>query len=423
MPQAVNTPERAPRKRSPVQSNVTVGSTLDIDVLKRIAQEHPEAFVRRMQDLIDGRTPGGERKLSWRSIRSLSRMFRALHDVKVPTEVDIGVDDIGTRAIEASAFPILSGLLTIAGIQDAYEEVPTIGERLVTEIDDNKRVTVLMGIKHSDTHADEVPPEDDFPEIGAGEKSFHIRSRRNGRRIAIRAEMIEENDVANIIERVNALGKIASDYIEELTLDRVCDRNGSAASVAEPYAFRPDGVGTQLYNSTANNPGVQAPSGTRVNNNALVDETDLDAARTVLTAMLNDRQKRINIPMSQCQLLVPDALAGNALKVLNSELVPGTVNEYSAWGPRGVWRPELITSPKLDDISTTAWYLGKFPAQFKRKWKLRFEYVTLGQDTQAFLMSRIAFQARIAWDCEVGATDYVFCVQSLSGTSAPSPSD
>jgi len=73
----------------------------------------------------------------------------------------------------------------------------------------------------------------------------------------------------------------------------------------------------------------------------------------------------------------------------------------------------------MDDLSTSAWYVGAFKRQFKRKWKLRFEYVTLGQDTQAYLNSRIAFQARIAWDVEIGSTDYVFCVQSLSGTTAP----
>jgi len=73
----------------------------------------------------------------------------------------------------------------------------------------------------------------------------------------------------------------------------------------------------------------------------------------------------------------------------------------------------------LDDLSTTVWYLGWFEKQFKRKWKLRFEYVTLGQDTESYLRSRIAFQARLGWDVEIGATDYVYVVQCLSATTAP----
>ena len=421
MPQEQTTDDKATRRRSPFRSNIRVGASLDTEVLQRLATDHPEAFVKRVQAMIDGRTPSGERKLSWSSIRSLQRMFDALWDVKVPVEVELPTG--GTRAIEASAFPIFSGLLTIAGMQDGYDEVPNIGDKLVREMEDNKRVSIVAGLKHTDVNMDEVPPEVDFPEIGAGEKAYHIRSRRNGRRISIRAEMIEENDIAGIVSRVNALGAFAADYIEELTLARVTDLYGSKGTPSEPYVLRPDGTGTALYSATANTPGVQAPLGTRVNTNVLADETDLAGARRLLAAMLNDRQKRMHIPMSQCQLLVPDALVETASKILNSELKPGSVNEYNAWGPGGQWRPELLSSPKLDDLSTTTWYLGNFPKQFKRKWKLRFEYMTLGQDTQAFLMSRIAFQARIAWDCEVGATDYVWVVQNLAATTAPTPSD
>jgi len=90
----------------------------------------------------------------------------------------------------------------------------------------------------------------------------------------------------------------------------------------------------------------------------------------------------------------------------------------NAWptASRTAW---VVSSPKLDDYSTSAWYLGMFPRQFRRKWKLRAEYVTLGQDTESYLRSRIAFQMRVAWDCEIGAVDYVYVVQCLSGTTAP----
>jgi hypothetical protein len=265
---------------------------------------------------------------------------------------------------------------------------------------------------------DEVREGEAFPEISATEEKVEIRHKRNGRSLSITAEAIEENEVADIVQRVNALGEIAADWVEEQTLSRVCDAKGSATtSGGAPYVYRPNGSGTALYSSTANTPGTRAPSGNRVASNALVDETDLDNARTVLAAMKNNRGKRIAIPMSECLLLVPDALVGAAAKILNSELVPGVENEVSNWGPRGQYRPKLLSSPKLDDISTTAWYLGAFRRQFIRKWKLRFEYVTLSGDTKDFLERRIAFQARIGWDVEIGATDYVYVVQNLSSTT------
>jgi len=397
--------------RSRFISDVQFGNVgLDIGALRGLARSEPDAFMGKCQKLIDS----GE--LRWDKINNLKNLFLALSDVQVPARVNLMGQQ---RAIMASAFPLLSGALTVAGINEAYDGVSTIGQDLVTEMEDNKKISQYASILSEDTHIDRVDEGQDFPEIGAGEEKYEIRNKRNGRRISITGEMIEENDLANITQRVNALGEIAGEMIEEQTLSRVCDINGSATSPAEPYVLRLNGSGTQLYNSTANSPGTRAPSGTRVRNNALSDGTDLDAARAVLAAMLNSRGKRIAIPLSRCTLLIPDALAGIASKIINSELEPGVVNEINNWGPRGQYRPRLRSSPKLDDLSTSVWYLGWFERQFIRKWKLRFEFVSLSGDTESFLKSRIAFQARVAWDCEIGATDFVYVVQNLSATTAP----
>ena len=103
-----------------------------------------------------------------------------------------------------------------------------------------------------------------------------------------------------------------------------------------------------------------------------------------------------------------------------SEMIPGSVNELNSWGPKGRYRPRVMSSSKLDDLSTSAWYLGWFQKQFVRKWKMVFEYVTLGTQTESYLRSDIAFQARLSWDCEVGARDHVFVVQCIEGTTNPS---
>lgn len=392
-------------------SDVQVGGPiLDTDALRTLAENEPAAFMGKVQGLIDSG------KLSWSSVRDMKRLFLTLGDVQVPATVNMMGEQ---RAIMASAFPLLSGALTVAGINASYEAVPTIGQDLVTEVEDPKKVSQYASILSEDTQIDRVDEADPFPEIGAGEESYEIRSNRNGRRISITGEMIEENDVAAITQRVNALGEIAGEMIEEQTLRRICDIDGSATSAAEPYVLRLNKAGASLYSATANTPGTRAPSGTRYETNALVDTTDLDNARSRLAAMLNSRAKRIAIPVSRCTLLVPDALAGIAAKALNSELEPGVENEVNNWGPRGRYRPRLMSSPKLDDLSTTAWYFGWFEKQFLRKWKLSFEYVTLAGDTESFLKSRIAFQARVAWDCEIGATDYVYVVQCLEATTAP----
>ena len=390
-------------------ADVTIGGPrLDAESLRTLARNEPTAFAAKLQALVDG-------GMRWSDVRDLKQLFRMLGDVQVECQVQVAGEQ---RAVMASAFPLLCGALTVAGINEAYDSVPTIGQDLVTDISDSKKSTSLAGVTSLDLGKDRVDEGVDFPEIGAGDEKYVIGSKRNGRRISITAEALEENDLPNIVERVNQLGEIVADFVEEQTLQRVTDLHGSATSPAEPYALH-NPTGTQLYNATANYPGARAPSGTRINNNALVDETDLDNARLVLSAMENSRGKRVAIPMSRCTLLVPDALAGTALKLLGSEMTSGVENELNNWGPRGSYRPRFRSSPKLDDLSTTAWYLGWFERQFVRKWKLRMEYVSLAGDTESFLRSRIAFQARVAWDVEVGARDYIYVVQSLQASTAP----
>jgi len=349
----------------------------------------------------------------------LRSMYQMLADVEVTVPMEIHG---ATRAITTSAMPILTGVMVLAGINDAYEGVETVGQHLVTEMDDNKKVTTLAVLDATDSNIEEVKETGEFPEIGLVEEGVEIRHKKNGRRLSLSVESFLENEIGNIGRKINLLGEIAAEWVEEQTLKRVTDYDGSKSSPSEPYVYRPTTGGTALYSASANTPGERAPSGTRITNNAFVDETDLDAARTRLASMLNVRGKRIAVPRSLIKVLCPDAILSNVKKVFNSEYVPGVENELSNWGPRGSWHipnERIISTPKLDDLSTSAWYYGAFQKQFVRKWKMRFEYVELGQSTQIYLTNQIAFQGRIAWDCEVGTTDYVYVIQNLSATTAP----
>jgi hypothetical protein len=392
---------------------VPVTSTLSVWDIRNLAKNEPTDFLHK----INAGVASGKLKLT--DIRHIGDLYRALADVQIPVVMEMAG---AHRSITASAFPILTGTLAIAAINEAYQSVPAIGDQLVTDFEDNKKVTTIAAVHSLDKQQEEVKETEDFPEIGVDEEKVEIRHKRNGRRLTISAESIEENEIADIVSRINALGEIAGEWIEEQTLSRVTDYHGSQTTPAEPYVYRPGGTGTSLFSATANTPGTRAPSGTRKNSNAFVDESDLENARILLGSMKNARGKRINIPYSERVLLVPDAIVGDVLKVVNSEYVPGVENELNNWGPKGKWNipgERILTTTKLDDLSSSAWYYGIPKRQFKRKWKLKFEYVTLGMDTQAYLNSRIAFQARIAWDCEIGATDYVYWIQNLSATTAP----
>lgn len=392
-------------------SNVFVGEPgMDLASLRSVAQTYPREFVQRTQALID------KGELRWSDVHDLRSMFNALCDVPV----DINVRLHGqTRTIQSSAFPVLSGNLTVAGINMAYDAVPQISGELVQDFDSAKETATIVGLLAEVQQGLDRKEGEPFTLVGAGEERFDIMSRPKGLRMQITQEMIERNDVENVVQRVNFLGEVPAEEIEEQSLRRVCDIDGSATSPGEPYVLHINKAGAALY-QIDNSPLSRLPSsGNRVTNNALVDITDLEAARARLAAMTNSRGKRIAIPISQCKLLVPDALAPTAQILLNSMMTPGVANEANPWGPQGAYRPQLLSSPKLDDLSTTAWYLGDFAKQFRRKWSVRMEMVVMNGDLTNYLRNRIAFEARVAWDCEVGAVDYVYVVQNLASTTAP----
>jgi len=398
-----------------IRSTIQTQRGVSLYDLRSLAQNEPGEFMRKIEE----GAQSGQLKLT--DIRDIKALWQALADVNV----EVTMPDLSgaMRTITTSAFPIMTGNLVIAMINKGYNEIPKIGQELVMEIDDPKKVTTIAGMSTTDSKKDEVKEKEDFPEISASEEKVEIRHRKNGRKLTLTAETIQENEIANFILMVNDLTKFVYRRVERLTLERITDHYGSGTSPKEPYVYRPNGVGTALYSATANTPGARAPLGARIENNQYKDETDLENARMRLSGMKDDNGERIGAPdRSQTIILCPNALVGKISKTLNSQYVPGVRNEVSNWGPEGRFHipvERLLSSPLMDDLSSTAWYYGDPKSQFIRKWKMRFEYVSLGMTTQAYLNAQIAAQYRIAYDVEVGARNYVSMIQNLAATTAP----
>lgn len=406
----------AASKRKFIQGDVSLHrpGTLDMAGLADLARAHPEAFMAKTNDLI------AAGKFGLRDVPDLKALFNAFVDIPVKTSVDMGT---GKRAVvDTSAFPLLMGSLVVDEINRAYEQVPTIGEQLVTDMESNKKFAHVVKIQNQTGVEVKTKEGEEFPMISASEQFAVIGHNRKGFQLAISQETLEENDIGNFLQLVDQGGMFASELIEEQTLSRVFDQNGSSTSPLEPYAYRPNATAIQLYNSTANLPGKQAPSGTRILNNPLSTTVNLSAARQVLANMRNTRGRRIAIPMSKCKLVVPDALLEPTLVLLKSTGEPGVFNAENNWGPSGQFRPQLVSSPKIDDITTDSWLLGDLPAQFVRKWKIRLETVSVYSDPMTYARTREAYRTRVCWDVEIGARDYVYVVQSLAATTAPTAS-
>ena len=376
---------------------------VDPAALRNAAQAEPKEFTRKMAALTEQGAEGEDKPLRWQHIRNTKVLLDALADVVVP-----GYDATQKRMVDTSAFQVLTSNLTVAGINDAYMGVPTIGDQLVTEFDDNKKTSNFVGaVSLIDTTRSRVDEGKPFPLISAGEERYQIGHKRNGARIALTQELFEESDIPGIVGMCDCLGQWAGEQIEKLTIRYVFDVDGAAGN--EPYMYRPEAGASALYvASNAVQTRVDA-TGNLITSNALVDGSDLELARLQLAGAINSRSEPINVFGSELILLVPDALYMTAWQIKNSVLEPGVWNQKAFYGSEGPVGYRILSSTVIDQLSTSTWGLGNYPMQFYRKWKLRPEVVVMPGSTpgaaQSFLDARIGYQARIAWDMIVGARD------------------
>jgi len=386
--------------------------------LIRCAKGGANEFMRNAAESIsDG-------NLSWHDV-DLRAMFLATIDQQIEVRADLG-PALGQRTITTSAFPVLSGLLTAQLLDNPPEDVETIWQDLVTVRPTIKDTEHLVRIANSDSHTGTVGGRlrdsyelDGYPLLSTGEDRVQVDTVHDGRRLAISAKVIETNDKPALIQQIDWLREWANDRREQVTLQRVFDLYGSAAAAAAPYVYRPNGSGSALYTTTTTT-HVRAPSGTRINNNALVDGTKIQAAIDVLANMRNGNGKRMSVG-TQFDLIVPHALLAAAMQITGSEMTPGTVNELSPYGPRGRYAFNILSSSKIDDFTTTDWLLAKSARrQFVLVSRIDMEYVSMPASMQDFLRTRLGFEARIADEFEVGAADHNRVVQSLSDSTAPS---
>ncbi len=103
-----------------------------------------------------------------------------------------------------------------------------------------------------------------------------------------------------------------------------------------------------------------------------------------------------------------------ATKIRFSEMTPGTANERNPWGTLGLWQPKIVSSPVVDTVSTSTWYLGDPVKQFWLKRAFGIETAFQGADSDAGFERDIVMRFRVAFDVEVGAVDYVYFVQNTA---------
>jgi len=252
-----------------------------------------------------------------------------------------------SEAVSSDLFPQITGELINAKVIEGYKTVNTIGDRLVTVVPAKHKTETYAGFTAADM-PDEVPEGSEYNDSLIDEKYVTVPHTKYGRIISITEEMIYFDQTGQIIMRAQRIGEKAAQYRERLIVEGVQDVNSNV--------FRPDGVATAYYRTTA--------SGNRKVNSVSSNPFGEAGLREIFKLMHNQIDENgdyVLIDPSNAILLTPFDLWVEAVQMQKSTLVPeGTENAVNIW--KGAFTP--LTSPYITAQSTTTWYLGDFRADF-----------------------------------------------------------
>jgi len=392
---------------------------LDAPSLRRKAQADPTGMAYALQDLVDSGDLTFDNLGDNLGIRGL---YSALKDIPVTVAVRDPVDG-GRRDITSTLMALTLGGMTIAEMNMELESLDSIADQLVTDRESNKPTLTIPGVLLQDVASHGHKEDTPYPLVSASDERYDIGERPQGVRMRITEKAVRQDDVGMVTTLARKFARIPELDKEEYTLALVTDFYGSRSSGQEPYVLHLARTATSLYSATADQPGVRASAGTCVQNNSLTGYTALENARVRLMAMRDENDRPVNNSVNNMILLVPDAVVSLASRLLNSEFIPGenAPNEINDWGPRGRYRPRLLSSNWLDaKFSSSAWYLGDFKRQFVRKISQQLRFLSIsGPGFVDYVRSGVLMEMSYSWDWAVGAVTYDRVVQSLSATTFP----
>ena len=85
-------------------------------------------------------------------------------------------------------------------------------------------------------------------------------------------------------------------------------------------------------------------------------------------------------------------------------------------------RAQILSTPFLDILSTTAWWAGDPQRQYVRKFRRRPEVaVHGGTGTEAYVRTHEGMRVRIGWDMQLGVRAHTFMAASYAGNATTGP--
>lgn len=276
------------------------------------------------------------------------------------------------EAAQSSAFSILTGNVIAAAVQQAYDEVPSTLDRLVTPLSSKMRTERFAGIQAIGGVRD-VPEGQDYPETGTTDRGTEgPEPAKRGFIFPITEETVVFDQSGQVLVRGREIGRVMRNDREKHGMYAVQDLAGYKSyypivngTPTQTDLYRSAAAGTEWYHKSVN---LKAT-------NALVDWTDIDAALQLGGDITDEQGEKITFIANQ--VLVPRALLATILRIVGATQIEASSAgaTTAAWTQNVTVSPNIIallqqsggtltplTSPFMNDTST--WYAGDFPGQF-----------------------------------------------------------
>jgi len=241
-------------------------------------------------------------------------------------------------AMTTSDFPQILGNVANKSLLEAYRTQPAVLRqicRITTASDFKERRALRLG---GGTGLQLKAEGADYTYGAAAEQTSSYQVRTYGKIFAFTREMLINDDLGAFDQWMRAAGRLAVDFEARLIVDLLTANNGLGPVLSD---------GKTLFHADHGN--LAASGGT-------ISVQTLDAARGAMR-----RQKGIDgvvvIDADPRYLVVPAAKQTTAEQVTTA-ITPAQTSNVNPFAGRLA----VLAEPRLDDASTTAWYLAADPA-------------------------------------------------------------
>ena len=300
------------------------------------------------------------------------------------------------EAVTAAQFSTIVGTLLSKKVMDAYNGVTKILDQLVTSFTSTQETdTVPGGYISGDLKP--VGEGAEYPHTAdISEKYVQIGHGKRGLILDVTDEAVRFDRTGIIMREAGKLGERMARDRESRGLKVIQDLTGYKG-------WKPSGTADDLYQNAQGAGDAHAYD--NYVTDVLSDYTDVEALWLLLKLMKDD----IGEPMAVDPkiLLVPVTLDITATRIIRNNVLPGgTNNEMNPISNRFA----VLSSPYLDDNSTTAWYLGDFKQQFVEKVVIPPQVMSrrYGDNNEDAWRRDVVASYKVRHDTLIGAVDYRF---------------